>query len=76
MEEGYECEVDHGVQAKGDYYRSLAEFKYENEKKEVVDQSLKAFQSASTTAEVDFYPTHPIRLSLKSCQGLCSFALE
>ncbi|KHN36880.1 14-3-3-like protein D [Glycine soja] len=81
---------------KGDYYRYLAEFKAGNEKKEVADQSLKAYQvfaggtctllakpfplqyveyydlnfmasgnmTASTTAESELQPTHPIRLGL------------
>ncbi|KAJ9671460.1 hypothetical protein PVL29_025257 [Vitis rotundifolia] len=49
---------------KGDYYRYLAEFKTANERKEAADQSLKAYQTASTTAESDLSPTHPIRLGL------------
>ncbi|WCJ32257.1 14-3-3-like protein [Euphorbia peplus] len=49
---------------KGDYYRYLAEFKAGNDKKEAADQSLKAYQTASTTAETDLPPTHPIRLGL------------
>ncbi|XP_021595457.1 14-3-3-like protein D isoform X2 [Manihot esculenta] len=49
---------------KGDYYRYLAEFKTGNEKKDAADQSLKAYQTASTTAESDLPPTHPIRLGL------------
>ncbi|XP_019453561.1 PREDICTED: 14-3-3-like protein D [Lupinus angustifolius] len=49
---------------KGDYYRYLAEFKDGDEKKEVGDQSLKAYQTASTTAESELPPTHPIRLGL------------
>ncbi|XXG67438.1 hypothetical protein AAC387_Pa06g0789 [Persea americana] len=49
---------------KGDYYRYLAEFKAGNEKKEAADQSLKAYQTASSTAETDLSPTHPIRLGL------------
>ncbi|KAL9248585.1 14-3-3-like protein [Drosera capensis] len=49
---------------KGDYYRYLAEFKSGNEKKEVADQSLKAYQTASTTADAELPPTHPIRLGL------------
>ncbi|XP_076947939.1 14-3-3-like protein D [Bidens hawaiensis] len=48
---------------KGDYYRYLAEFKSGNDKKEAADQSLKAYQLASTAAE-DLSPTHPIRLGL------------
>ncbi|KDP21092.1 hypothetical protein JCGZ_21563 [Jatropha curcas] len=49
---------------KGDYYRYLAEFKAGNERKEVADQSMKAYQTASTTAEAELPPTHPIRLGL------------
>jgi 14-3-3 protein epsilon len=49
---------------KGDYYRYLAEFKSGGDKKEAADQSLKAYQLASTTAETDLSPTHPIRLGL------------
>lgn len=49
---------------KGDYYRYLAEFKNGNEKKEAADQSLKAYETASTTAQSDLAPTHPIRLGL------------
>lgn len=49
---------------KGDYYRYLAEFKTGNERKEAADQSLKAYQTASSTAESDLAPTHPIRLGL------------
>ncbi|XP_031504536.1 14-3-3-like protein B [Nymphaea colorata] len=49
---------------KGDYYRYLAEFKTGNERKEAADQSLKAYEAASTTAEADLPPTHPIRLGL------------
>ncbi|KAJ7948740.1 putative 14-3-3 protein [Quillaja saponaria] len=49
---------------KGDYYRYLAEFKSGNEKKEVADKSLKAYEIASTTAESELSPTHPIRLGL------------
>ncbi|XP_076960118.1 14-3-3 protein 9-like isoform X2 [Bidens hawaiensis] len=49
---------------KGDYYRYLAEFKTGDDKKEAADQSLKAYLSASSTAEADLSPTHPIRLGL------------
>ncbi|OVA13284.1 14-3-3 protein [Macleaya cordata] len=49
---------------KGDYYRYLAEFKSGNDRKEAADQSLKAYETASTTAEADLSPTHPIRLGL------------
>ncbi|XP_061372828.1 14-3-3-like protein B isoform X2 [Gastrolobium bilobum] len=49
---------------KGDYYRYLAEFKPGNEKKEAADQSMKAYESATTAAEGGLAPTHPIRLGL------------
>ncbi|KAK7401920.1 hypothetical protein VNO78_13789 [Psophocarpus tetragonolobus] len=49
---------------KGDYYRYLAEFKTGNEKKEAADQSMKAYESATTAAEADLPPTHSIRLGL------------
>ncbi|OMO65367.1 14-3-3 protein [Corchorus olitorius] len=49
---------------KGDYYRYLAEFKMGDERKEAADQSMKAYQSATTTAEAELSPTHPIRLGL------------
>ncbi|KAK8938068.1 14-3-3-like protein D [Platanthera guangdongensis] len=49
---------------KGDYYRYLAEFKSGNDRKEAAEQSLKAYQAASSTAETDLSPTHPIRLGL------------
>ncbi|XP_068664853.1 14-3-3-like protein D [Aristolochia californica] len=49
---------------KGDYFRYLAEFKSGNEKKEAADQSLKAYETASSTAGADLSPTHPIRLGL------------
>ncbi|CAO2813051.1 unnamed protein product [Amaranthus hypochondriacus] len=49
---------------KGDYYRYLAEFKFGNERKEAADQSMKAYENATTTAEAELPPTHPIRLGL------------
>ncbi|CAA7038159.1 unnamed protein product [Microthlaspi erraticum] len=49
---------------KGDYYRYLAEFKSGNERKEAADQSLKAYEIATTAAEAKLPPTHPIRLGL------------
>lgn len=49
---------------KGDYYRYLAEFKSGDERKEAADQSLKAYEAATATAEADLPPTHPIRLGL------------
>lgn len=49
---------------KGDYYRYLAEFKTANDKKEVADLSLKAYEMATSSAEAELSPTHPIRLGL------------
>ncbi|KAK9117954.1 hypothetical protein Scep_016047 [Stephania cephalantha] len=49
---------------KGDYYRYLAEFKTDQERKDVADLSLKAYEAASTTANSDLPSTHPIRLGL------------
>ncbi|KAK8970865.1 14-3-3 protein 7 [Platanthera guangdongensis] len=49
---------------KGDYYRYLAEFKSGSERREAADQSLKAYQAATSMAMTDLPPTHPIRLGL------------
>ncbi|XP_020104007.1 14-3-3 protein 7-like isoform X2 [Ananas comosus] len=49
---------------KGDYYRYLAEFKTGNDRKEFADQSVKAYQAATSTAMTDLPPTNPIRLGL------------
>ncbi|KAF2325462.1 hypothetical protein GH714_028924 [Hevea brasiliensis] len=49
---------------KGDYYRYLAEFKNDQERKEAADQSLKGYEAASTNASTDLPSTHPIRLGL------------
>ncbi|KAF6136926.1 hypothetical protein GIB67_025760 [Kingdonia uniflora] len=49
---------------KGDYYRYLGEFKTGSERKEVAEDSLKAYELASSAAESDLSPTHPIRLGL------------
>ncbi|KAG9134328.1 hypothetical protein Leryth_024992 [Lithospermum erythrorhizon] len=49
---------------KGDYYRYLAEFKADEGKKEASEQSLKAYEAASATANTELASTHPIRLGL------------
>ncbi|KAK7362443.1 hypothetical protein VNO77_04557 [Canavalia gladiata] len=49
---------------KGDYYRYLAEFKSDQERKEAAEQSLKGYEAASNTANTELPPTHPIRLGL------------
>nr|GEV78628.1 protein kinase-like domain-containing protein [Tanacetum cinerariifolium] len=71
---GVSCSVDSPPQRmkieivvnelKGDYYRYPAEFKSGNVKKEAANQSLKAYQLASTTTEADLSPTNHIRLGL------------
>ncbi|KAK9270886.1 hypothetical protein L1049_026472 [Liquidambar formosana] len=49
---------------KGDYYRYLAEFNTGDDRKEAADQSLKAYEAATSTATSDLPPTHPIRLGV------------
>ncbi|KAK3042318.1 hypothetical protein RJ639_002364 [Escallonia herrerae] len=53
---------------KGDYYRYLAEFKTDQERKESSEQSLKGYEAcfvaASATANTELPSTHPIRLGL------------
>ncbi|XP_023731365.1 14-3-3-like protein GF14 iota [Lactuca sativa] len=49
---------------KGDYFRYLAEFKTDDDRKEAADQSLKGYEAASTTANAELPSTHPIRLGL------------
>ncbi|KGN52521.2 14-3-3-like protein GF14 iota [Cucumis sativus] len=49
---------------KGDYYRYLAEFKTDQERKEAADQSLKGYETAASTANTELPSTHPIRLGL------------
>ncbi|CAL5213008.1 unnamed protein product [Lathyrus oleraceus] len=49
---------------KGDYYRYLAEFKSDQDRKEAAEQSLKAYEAASAAASTDLPSTHPIRLGL------------
>lgn len=49
---------------KGDYYRYLAEFSDEDERKESANSSLEAYKTATEIATTDLTPTHPIRLGL------------
>ena len=48
----------------GDYYRYIAEFTSDKERKEAADKSLKAYKTASDLAITELQPTHPIRLGL------------
>lgn len=49
---------------KGDYYRYLAEFAVDPERRDCAQNSLKAYQEATGIAVTDLVPTHPIRLGL------------
>ncbi|KAL8088243.1 hypothetical protein AgCh_038141 [Apium graveolens] len=49
---------------KGDYYRYLAEFKSGDDRKDVADLSLKAYEAATASADAELASTHPIRLGL------------
>ncbi|CAA0840449.1 14-3-3-like protein GF14 omicron [Striga hermonthica] len=49
---------------KGDYFRYLAEFKSGDDRKDAADQSLKAYEAATSSASTDLAPEHPIRLGL------------
>jgi len=49
---------------KGDYYRYLAEFSSEENRKKAADASLAAYQTAWGIAVADLLTTHPIRLGL------------
>jgi 14-3-3 protein epsilon len=49
---------------KGDYHRYLAEFQNSDSRKDSAAKALDAYSSASTIANQDLAPTHPIRLGL------------
>lgn len=49
---------------KGDYYRYLAEFSNEAERKDAAQLSLEAYKQATEIANEGLTPTHPIRLGL------------
>lgn len=49
---------------KGDYYRYLAEFTNQEDKKVSAEASLEAYKAASEIASTELAPTHPIRLGL------------
>ena len=49
---------------KGDYYRYLAEFLVGNERKEMADNALMAYNEAQNIATNHLPTTHPIRLGL------------
>ncbi|KAF8673310.1 hypothetical protein HU200_048866 [Digitaria exilis] len=52
------------IEAKGDYYRYLAEFSTGTEKKTAADQSLMAYQHAMVVASGELSPANQIRLGL------------
>merc|ERR1712070_877433 len=49
---------------KGDYHRYLAEFQSGDTRKSSSANALESYQNASTIANSDLAPTHPIRLGL------------
>mmetsp|Transcript_21271 Transcript_21271/g.27469 ORF Transcript_21271/g.27469 Transcript_21271/m.27469 type:complete len:248 (+) Transcript_21271:62-805(+) len=49
---------------KGDYHRYLSEFQVSDTRKASASSALDAYQQASTIAQKDLPPTHPIRLGL------------
>ncbi|EME28779.1 14-3-3 protein-like protein [Galdieria sulphuraria] len=49
---------------KGDYYRYLAEFTNQEDRKVSAEASLEAYKAASEIASTELAPTHPIRLGL------------
>merc|ERR1711988_790757 len=49
---------------KGDYHRYLAEFQTGDKRKSSSASALESYQNASTIANADLPPTHPIRLGL------------
>ncbi|KAK4537113.1 hypothetical protein CDCA_CDCA11G3138 [Cyanidium caldarium] len=48
----------------GDYYRYLAEFSSEQDRKQAAEKSLEAYRAATDIAVTELAPTHPIRLGL------------
>lgn len=49
---------------KGDYYRYLAEFAVDDERKKAADSAQEAYNKATEVAAAELAPTHPIRLGL------------
>jgi 14-3-3 protein epsilon len=52
------------LKMKGDYYRYLAEFKTQDDRKQAAESTLISYRSAQDKATQDLTPTHPIRLGL------------
>jgi len=49
---------------KGDYYRYISEFSSEANRQTVANAAAEAYKEATTIAQTDLFPTHPIRLGL------------
>ncbi|CEM37664.1 unnamed protein product [Vitrella brassicaformis CCMP3155] len=49
---------------KGDYYRYISEFSQDDTKTTAANSAHEAYKEASTIAQTDLFPTHPIRLGL------------
>ncbi|CAH8438853.1 unnamed protein product [Schistosoma turkestanicum] len=52
------------LKMKGDYYRYMAEFSVDAQRKKAAEESNKAYSEASEIAATQLLPTHPIRLGL------------
>ncbi|CAH8488971.1 unnamed protein product [Schistosoma rodhaini] len=52
------------LKMKGDYFRYMAEFSVDPQRKKAAEESNKAYQEASEIAATQLFPTHPIRLGL------------
>ncbi|CAK8692614.1 uncharacterized protein LOC143461786 [Clavelina lepadiformis] len=52
------------MKMKGDYYRYLAQFEKDEDRKLAMENSLQTYKSASDQATSTLKPTHPIRLEL------------
>ncbi|KAH8854350.1 14-3-3 protein isoform 1 [Schistosoma japonicum] len=52
------------LKMKGDYYRYMAEFSVDPQRKKAAEESNKAYQEASEVAATQLFPAHPIRLGL------------
>ena len=49
---------------KGDYYRYISEFSQDDTKTTAANSAHDSYKEASTIAQTDLFPTHPIRLGL------------
>ncbi|KAJ2799101.1 14-3-3 protein, partial [Coemansia guatemalensis] len=52
------------LKMKGDYFRYIAEFEFDQQRKDASDKALDAYKAATETANTELATTHPIRLGL------------